>query len=126
MAELVCVCVAARQGAKVIQKHVWTEYDPRTTLRQVGSRILPDGELLRVEASKDIDGSVSSFAGGMLGQPVSFVVDSARCLFIKCCFATDAVAVALNNGWVDGKKDNQNRFDALHRLSRALTELLLH
>ena len=44
MAELVCVCVVAWQGAKVHihQRHVWTEYTyvPRTTLRQVGSRIL--------------------------------------------------------------------------------------
>ena len=110
---LVCVCVAARQGAKVLQRHVWTDYDPRTTLQQVGSRILPDGELLRVEASNDIDGPVSSFAGGMLDRPISFVVNSARCLFIKCCFATDAVAVALDTGWVDGKKDAQNRFDAM-------------
>ena len=28
MAETVYVCVSARQGAKVHQRHVWTEYDP--------------------------------------------------------------------------------------------------
>ena len=32
--------VCAWQGTKVHQRHVWTEYVPRTTLRQVGSRIL--------------------------------------------------------------------------------------
>ena len=112
MAETVYVCVSARHGAKFHQRHVWTEYDMRTTLQQVGSRALPDGETLRVEASKTIDGPASSFAGGMLDRPISFVVNSARCLFIKCCFATDAVAVTLGMGWVDGA---QNRFTAQNR-----------
>ena len=65
---LLCVAVAGRRGADTFQKHTWTELPAETTLRAVGRFICPDGELLHVEARKDIGGELSEFAGGMLDQ----------------------------------------------------------
>ena len=72
--KLLCVAVAARRGADGFQKHTWMELPAETTLRAVGRSICPDGELLHVEARKDIDGELSEFAGGMLDRDLAFVV----------------------------------------------------
>ena len=93
--KLLCVAVAARRGADGFQKHTWMELPAETTLRAVGRSICPDGELLHVEARKDIDGELSEFAGGMLDRDLAFVVGVARMQFLKCCFAVDRVAAEL-------------------------------
>ena len=112
--ELLCVAVAAREGAGTPQKHTWTELPAQTTLRAVGRSICPDGELLHVEARGDIDGELSEFAGGMLDRDLAFVVGVARIQFIKCCFAVDQVAAELQRlQREDGKKANQGQFKAM-------------
>ena len=57
------VFVAARQGPKIIQKYAFGEWPASTTLRQLGHSVLPAGELLHVEAAKEIDSEAASFSG---------------------------------------------------------------
>jgi hypothetical protein len=105
--EMLCVAVAARRGADGFQKHTWMELPAQTTLRAVGRSIDPDGQLLHVEARKDIDGELSEFVGGMLDRDLAFVVGVAHMQYIKCCFAVDRFAAE------DGKKANQGHFKAM-------------
>ena len=112
--EMLCVAVAARQGARVIQKHTWAEYSPEITLRSVGKALFPDGELLHVEACKDMGGEVSEFAGGLLDRTVGFVVERAHLQYLKCCYAAGPVATALEQAASkDGKAANQLAFKAM-------------
>ena len=103
--EMLCVAVAARRGADGFQKHTWMELPAQTTLRAVGRSIDPDGQLLHVEARKDIDGELSEFVGGMLDRDLAFVVGVAHMQYIKCCFAVDRFAAELRRlQQDDGKK----------------------
>jgi hypothetical protein len=114
MSKVLCVAVAARRGAEQFQKHTWMELASETTLRAVGRSICPDGELLHVEARKDIDGEVSEFSGGMLDRNLAFVVGQAHLQYLKCCFAMDRVDVELKRlHAADGKRANQGRFQAM-------------
>ena len=120
---LLCVAVAARRGADTFQKHTWVELDAKTTLRAVGRSICPDGELLHVEARKDIDGELSEFTGGMLDRDLAFVVGVAHMQFLKCCFDVDRVAAELERlRRGDGKKANQGYFQAMMEDKRRHTK----
>ena len=46
-----------RQGAQTLQGHEFVEFPAAATLRHLGRSLLPDGELLSVEACKEIDGN---------------------------------------------------------------------
>ena len=49
--------LAARvPGGQTLQGHEFVEFPAAATLRHLGRSLLPDGELLSVEASKEIDG----------------------------------------------------------------------
>ena len=109
---VLCVAVAARQGVRIIQKHTWTEFSPETTLRAVGKSLFPDGDLLHVEACKEMGGEVSEFAGSLLDRTVGFVVDRARLQYLKYCYATEHIDTQLH-GSKDGKKRNQLAFQAM-------------
>lgn len=87
--DMTCVFVAARQGSINFQKHTLAEFVPSTTLRAIGRSILPDGELLHVEAQKDIDGKISEITGDMLDKTVGWIVSTVGLMYIKCCFAID-------------------------------------
>lgn len=82
--------VAARQGPRTLQQHTLAEFPASTTLRQIGRSILPDVELLSVEACKDIDGKPGHFHGCMLDKTVGFVVNQANMMYVKCCFAVSS------------------------------------
>ena len=45
-----------RQGGQTLQGHEFVEFPAAATLRHLGRSLLPDGELLFVEACKEIDG----------------------------------------------------------------------
>ena len=103
------MAVAGRRGADTFQKHTWTELPAETTLRAVGRFICPDGELLHVEARKDIDGELSEFAGGMLDRDLAFAVGVAHMQYIKCCFAVDWVAAELLSSLLWGSRSKATR-----------------
>ena len=87
---LIAVFVVGQQGGKTLQKHVLTECPPSTTLHDLGRSILPEGELVRVEARKELDADYAEFAGGLLDRTVDFVVSTAHLQFVKCFFASDS------------------------------------
>jgi hypothetical protein len=107
--EMLCVAVAARRGADGFQKHTWVELPAQTTLRAIGRSTDPDGQLLHVEARKDIDGGLSEFAGGMLDRELAFVVGVAHMQYIKCCFAVDRVAAELLSSLLWGSRSKATR-----------------
>ena len=85
--DVVCCFLAGRQGGQTLQGHEFVEFPAAATLRHLGRSLLPDGELLSVEACKDIDGKPGRFHGGMLDKTVGCVVATARLMYLKCCFA---------------------------------------
>ena len=56
--DVVCCFLTCSQGGQTLQGHEFVEFPAAATLRHlpVGRSLLPDGELLFVEACKEIDG----------------------------------------------------------------------
>ena len=54
--DVVCCFLVGRQGGQTLQGHEFVEFPAAATLRHLGRSLLPDGELLSVEACKEIDG----------------------------------------------------------------------
>ena len=81
--DVVCCFLAGRQGGQTLQGHEFVEFPAAATLRHLGRSLLPDGELLSVEACKDIDGKPGRFHGGMLDKTVGFVVTTAGLMYIN-------------------------------------------
>ena len=53
-ADVVCCFLAGRQGGRALQGHEFVEFPAAATLRCLGRSLLPDGELLSVEACKSV------------------------------------------------------------------------
>ena len=76
-----------------MQGHEFVELPAAATLRHLGRSLLPDGDLLSIEACKEIDGKPGRFHGGMLDKTVGNVVATAGLMYLKCCFADDRLAL---------------------------------
>ena len=84
----IAVFVAAQQGPVVLQKPTLQSWAPTTTLRHLGASITcPGTPLVRVEGSNKLGGVEVTFEGDMLDQTISWVVNTAGLLYLKCCFA---------------------------------------
>ena len=84
-----------RQGAQTLQGHEFAEFPAAATLRHLGRSLLPAGELLSVEARKDVDGKPGQFHGAMLDRTIGYAVSQLGLIYIKCCFADDRLALAI-------------------------------
>ena len=64
-------------------------WDPMVSIHELGASIMgPNVEMLRAEASATIDGMKASiWTGTFLDYTVSFAVNPAKLMYIKCVFA---------------------------------------